>query len=233
MFWGKWMNTPTGHTHGDMVDRLNNGDEKVLGELLIVFGSAIRRRLTRKYQDVLGTEDIEDLLWTAIEKVWFRRDQFDPLRGSLNGWLRVIAEHAGYFCLPLEQVGLNPNEPPASLTSSCECVQPSPARYVAPDGSQKRAIFLEYVNELFDSDDVSTANNYKDETIPKHTSTSGNHAEGKMDQDYYSFVCTREQTCTWEDAWNPHYVVMCTEDTLVPCTWFSVFTAGGGDCPTT
>lgn len=88
------MNAVSGNAHGDIVAGLKAGDENVLGKLLTAFASAIRRRLLKKYRRVLTADDIDDLLLIAIERAWFRRDRFDPRRGSLSGWLHTIADHA-------------------------------------------------------------------------------------------------------------------------------------------
>jgi hypothetical protein len=60
----------------------------------------------------------------------------------------VLADRAGYFCLPLEQVGLPPDAEIVSLESSCECVQPRMVQYVAGRQRVGQAILLEYVPEV-------------------------------------------------------------------------------------
>jgi hypothetical protein len=60
----------------------------------------------------------------------------------------VLADKAGYFCLPIEPVGLPPDAEIVSLKSSCECVQPSLVRYLADRQRMGQAILLEYLSEM-------------------------------------------------------------------------------------
>jgi hypothetical protein len=60
----------------------------------------------------------------------------------------VLADRDGYFCLPLEQVGLPPDAEIVSLESSCECVQPRLVQYVADRQRIGQAILLEYIPEV-------------------------------------------------------------------------------------
>ena len=59
----------------------------------------------------------------------------------------VVADRGGYFCLPLERVGLDSQAAIASLTSSCECVRPRVVTYKSGNESWGRGILLEYVAE--------------------------------------------------------------------------------------
>jgi hypothetical protein len=60
----------------------------------------------------------------------------------------VLADRAGYFCLPLEQIGLPPDAEIVSLQSSCECVRPRLVQYVADRQRIGQAILLEYIPEV-------------------------------------------------------------------------------------
>ena len=60
----------------------------------------------------------------------------------------VLADRDGYFCLPLEQVGLPPDAEIVSLESSCSCVQPRLVHYVADRQRIGQAILLEYIPEV-------------------------------------------------------------------------------------
>jgi len=74
-------------------EQLASGDPEVVSALLEAFGAAIQRRLARRYRGVLRPGEIEDVLMIAVERLWIRRECFDPSRGSLGGWLGRIAEH--------------------------------------------------------------------------------------------------------------------------------------------
>lgn len=58
----------------------------------------------------------------------------------------VLADRAGYFCLPIEQLGLSAADTLVSAQTSCECIEPRLVEYVGSDGSPKPAILLEYVD---------------------------------------------------------------------------------------
>ena len=59
----------------------------------------------------------------------------------------VLANRAGYLCLPLQQVGLLPDDQILSLSSSCECIAPRMVEYRNSSNAVGRAVLLEYVTE--------------------------------------------------------------------------------------
>ncbi len=71
--------------------RLRDGDEAVLEILLREHGATIRAVLRQKFPTGLDHGDFEDILAIALFRVWSRRDQFDPDRGSLRAWFYRIA----------------------------------------------------------------------------------------------------------------------------------------------
>ncbi len=71
--------------------RLRDGDEAVLELLLHEHGATIRAVLKQKFPGRLDHSDFEDILAIALFRVWSRRDQFDPDRGSLRAWFYRIA----------------------------------------------------------------------------------------------------------------------------------------------
>lgn len=71
--------------------RLRDGDEAVLEILLREHGTAIRSVLRQKFPTGLNHGDFEDILAIALFRVWSRRDQFDPDRGSVRAWFYRIA----------------------------------------------------------------------------------------------------------------------------------------------
>lgn len=62
----------------DLVVQLISGDAEVVNALLEAFGPPIQRRLRRRYHGVLPPGEIEDVVLFAVEKLWFRRERFDP-----------------------------------------------------------------------------------------------------------------------------------------------------------
>ena len=71
--------------------RLRDGDEAVLEILLREHGATVRAALRQKFPTGLDHGDFEDILAIALFRVWSRRDQFDPDRGSLRAWFYRIA----------------------------------------------------------------------------------------------------------------------------------------------
>jgi RNA polymerase sigma-70 factor (ECF subfamily) len=75
-------------------ERLANGDEGALEQILREFGPPVRGLLARKYCGVLGEGDFEDVLSIALFRVWQHRERFDPTRASLKAWFYRIATNA-------------------------------------------------------------------------------------------------------------------------------------------
>ncbi|MBI1310024.1 sigma-70 family RNA polymerase sigma factor [bacterium] len=71
--------------------RLLDGDEAVLEILLREHGATVRAVLKQKFPGRLDHGDFEDVLAIALFRVWSRREQFDPDRGSLRAWFYRIA----------------------------------------------------------------------------------------------------------------------------------------------
>ena len=67
----------------------------------------------------------------------------------------ILSDRAGYFCLPIERLGIEADETLISVESSCECIQPSLVKFVGSDGSHQPAILLEYVDESAGSGNAS------------------------------------------------------------------------------
>ena len=81
-------------TQLDFTDRLLADDEQVLPEILCAFGPAVLAVLSRKYEGVLRTHDLEDLLSIGLYSLWVNRSRFEPSRGSLRGWFFQIVDNA-------------------------------------------------------------------------------------------------------------------------------------------
>lgn len=75
-------------------ERLADGDEKALEDLLRECGPPVRGLLARKYCGVLAEGDFEDVLPIALFRVWQHRERFDPTRASLKAWFYRIATNA-------------------------------------------------------------------------------------------------------------------------------------------
>jgi hypothetical protein len=59
----------------------------------------------------------------------------------------ILADRAGYLCLPFERLGFDEDAEIVSLQSSCECVQPSLVGYLDVDGLERPAMLLLFVPE--------------------------------------------------------------------------------------
>ena len=59
----------------------------------------------------------------------------------------ILSDRAGYFCLPIERLGIEADETLISVESSCECIEPRLVKYVGSDGSHQPAVLLDYVDE--------------------------------------------------------------------------------------
>ncbi len=73
--------------------------------------------------------------------------QSSPLAARIDAGL-VFVDRSGYFCLPLERVGLDSGEVVETLNSSCDCVRPSLVEYKSAGGTTARGVMLEYVAEV-------------------------------------------------------------------------------------
>jgi hypothetical protein len=68
----------------------------------------------------------------------------------------VLADRDGYLCLPFSQVGLSAEaDEVVSLTSSCDCVRPKVISYLTPNGDSAKGIFLEYIREQYNKNEVA------------------------------------------------------------------------------
>jgi RNA polymerase sigma factor (sigma-70 family) len=73
-------------------ERFRHGDETVLEVLVRTFGPAIEGALCARFP--LLRPYAEDLLVDSLYRVWVRRKEFAPDRGSLYGWWLAIAFNA-------------------------------------------------------------------------------------------------------------------------------------------
>jgi len=73
-----------------LVARIRAGDQLALSELYDRYSSVVYGVALRILQD---TGAAEDLLQDIFLQLWRKPDAFDSSRGSLGGWLAVIARH--------------------------------------------------------------------------------------------------------------------------------------------
>lgn len=77
----------------DLGERLLAGDEQVLDAILQTHGPPILALLRQRFGGPLTSTDFEDVLATALFRVWQHRMRFDPRKASLRVWLFRIAEN--------------------------------------------------------------------------------------------------------------------------------------------
>ena len=92
--------------------RLRSGDESVLETILRTQGPAVRAVLRSKFFGSLTEPDFEDVLATALFRLWQSRDRFDATKSSLRVWFfriaanvaRDVFKHGWHKARRLEQV---------------------------------------------------------------------------------------------------------------------------------
>ncbi len=77
----------------DLGARLRAGDEDVLADILHAHGPPITALLKVRLSWQLTTVDLEDVLATALFRLWQHRERFDASKASLRVWFFRIAEN--------------------------------------------------------------------------------------------------------------------------------------------
>lgn len=77
----------------DLGAQLRAGDEQVLEVILRTHGPPILAMLKQRFVGPLTTSDFEEVLATALFRIWQNRTKFDPSRASLRVWFFRIAEN--------------------------------------------------------------------------------------------------------------------------------------------
>jgi RNA polymerase sigma factor (sigma-70 family) len=83
---------PTDDSQEALVRRLKSADESVLEDVLRTFGPRVEGLLKARHP-FLRPEDCEEFLLEALYRLWQAREQYDPAKGSLQGWFFSIAEN--------------------------------------------------------------------------------------------------------------------------------------------
>ena len=76
-----------------LAGKLASGEVDALATVLRSIGPKISAGLIRRHPH-LSTEDIEDILSVASQRLWESRTQYDAARGSLAAWFFIIADNA-------------------------------------------------------------------------------------------------------------------------------------------
>lgn len=74
--------------------RLIESDESALEDVRRSLCPLVRKRLRSRFQGSLSEADLDDVLSTAIYRLWMYRDRFDPNKGRLPTWFYIIARSA-------------------------------------------------------------------------------------------------------------------------------------------
>ena len=91
---------------------------------------------------------------------------------------------------------------------------------------------IKQMSDLGLDPNAECSGNIGEYAIPEPNSTSGNEPSGFMTQGNFTFDCTSVQTCDKVvQALPPPILTYCNYNPLRPCTTYTVFTAGGEDCP--
>lgn len=73
-----------------IVERLRNDDQTALEIVLHEIVPILWPLIVKNFRESLSHEDIEDVIATALSKLWQSRDRFDSSKGDLQGWFYVI-----------------------------------------------------------------------------------------------------------------------------------------------
>ncbi len=71
--------------------RLQRNDGEALREIYDLFSPAVRGRLAHQFRGVLGESDLDDVMSTALLRLWTYRQRYAPARASLYTWFCLIA----------------------------------------------------------------------------------------------------------------------------------------------
>lgn len=79
-----------GTDESEIVGRLKSGDQSALTIVLREIVPELWPLLLRTFREALSHEDIEEVIATALSRLWQSRERFDASKGDLQGWFYVI-----------------------------------------------------------------------------------------------------------------------------------------------
>lgn len=82
-----------------MANRLNAADSSVLEPILQYLGPLVRRKLELRFRGVLSAEDLDDVVSTALYRLWVYRQEFDRTKAALSTWFYLIARSVAFDLL--------------------------------------------------------------------------------------------------------------------------------------
>ncbi len=74
----------------EIAERLRNDDQSALEMVLKEIVPKLWPLIAKNFRESLSNEDIEDVIATALSKLWQGRSRFDSSKGDLEGWFYVI-----------------------------------------------------------------------------------------------------------------------------------------------
>jgi RNA polymerase sigma factor (sigma-70 family) len=103
-------------------ERLRRGDESALEAILYQLGPIVASGLRRRYV-VLNSQDVEDILATALYRLWRYRKKYDPAKASLKALLCRIADNVAKNLFRLGWQKLRQQEVEVDAYSKYVCPQ--------------------------------------------------------------------------------------------------------------
>jgi RNA polymerase sigma factor (sigma-70 family) len=95
------VNHPQEKSDEEMAAALRAGDESVLADILRTKGGMVEQALRGRFP-MLDAADLDDVLSTALLRLWTRRSRYDPNRSAIGTWFYVIARNVAVDFLRAE-----------------------------------------------------------------------------------------------------------------------------------
>lgn len=124
----------------DFGERLLAGDEGVLDAILQTHGPTVLALLRQRLGGPLTATDFEDVLATALFRIWQHRARFDPNKASLRVWFFRIAENLARDVLKhgwQKARQLERSTEPARLAETVDHRSVAPLDDVAPTSARR------------------------------------------------------------------------------------------------
>ena len=158
----------------DIPQRLADGDESVLLDILLDYGPWAANTLRTLFGDGLSAEDIEDVLAEALMLVWLHRSRFDPAKAKLVTWFFGIAKNVAVNHLRLKKIVFSPlpkNLPARSEVSFATATDKTGPPKQDPWLQSLRLVFAE-LSDMEQEVAVAAANGHVDGLAPWTDSVS-------------------------------------------------------------